>query len=110
MATTYKILGQSEPADTNNTTLYTVPAATEAIASTITVTNTAITDGTFRLFVVASGDTAGTDNAIFYDGELVANSTISFTLGITISAADSIVVRSSAAGNITFQAFGSELA
>ena len=39
MATTYKVLGQSNPAATTATTLYTVPAATSAIASTITICN-----------------------------------------------------------------------
>lgn len=109
MATTYKILGQSQPLDTNNATLYTVPASTEAIVSTITVANTSATDTTFRLFAVADGDSAGTDNAIFYDGDLTSNTTISFSLGITLGAADSIVVRSSTGTACTFQAFGSEL-
>lgn len=109
MATEYKILGQAQPLDTSNATLYTVPASTEAIVSTITVTNTSATDTTFRLFAVASGDSAGTDNAIFYDGDLTSNTTISFTLGLTLGAADSIVVRSSTGTACTFQAFGSEL-
>lgn len=109
MATAYKILGQSQPTDTNNATLYTVPASTEAIVSTITVANTSATDTTFRLFAVASGDSAGTDNALFYDGDLTSNSTISFTLGLTLGAADAIVCRTSTGTAVTFQAFGSEL-
>jgi hypothetical protein len=35
MATTYKVLGQQEPAITTETTLYTVPSATEAVCSTL---------------------------------------------------------------------------
>lgn len=109
MATTYKILGQSRPTDLNNATLYTVPASTEAIVSTITACNTTTGDATFRIFVVPTAGTAGVGNALFYDGDLVANSTISFTLGLTLDATDSIVVRSSVGSAITFQAFGSEL-
>jgi len=109
LATTYKILGQSEPANTNNTTLYTVPASRQAIVSTLTVCNTSTNDTTFRVFVVPSGGTAGSSNAIFYDGDLVANSTISFTLGLTLGAGDFVSVRTSTAGAVSFQAFGSEL-
>ena len=86
-----------------------MPASTEAIASTITACNTSVTDTTFRIFVVPNGGSAGQANALFYDGELVANSTISFTLGITLEAGDSIVVRSSTSSAVTFQVFGSEL-
>lgn len=109
MATTYKILGQAQPLDTNNASLYTVPSSTSAIVSTITVSNTSATDTTFRLFAVADGDAAGTDNAIFYDGDLTSNTTISFSLGLTLGAADAIVCRTSTGTAITFQAFGSEL-
>ena len=109
MATTYKILGQSRPSDTVNATLYTVPASTQTITSTITACNTSASDTTFRIFIVESGGSAGQANALFYDGALLANSTISFTLGLTLEAGDSIVVRSSTASAVTFQAFGSEL-
>jgi hypothetical protein len=35
MPTTYKVLGQSNPAATTATTLYTVPSATQAVVSTV---------------------------------------------------------------------------
>lgn len=109
MATTYKILGQSQPTTTSDTTLYTVPASTSAIVSSVTVANTTANSGTFKLYCVADGDAAGADNAIFYDGTLAANTTTSFSLGLTMGAADSLVVQASAGTAITFQAFGSEL-
>jgi hypothetical protein len=109
MATAYKILGQEKPSDTSNTTLYTVPASTEAIVSTITVTNVTGTDSSFRLFVVASGDSATIGNALAYDATLSANTFISFTLGLTLSAGDLLVVRSGIGDSLTYQAFGSEL-
>ena len=46
MATNYKVLGQSIPSATTATTLYTVPAATQAVVSTITVCNQAATAAT----------------------------------------------------------------
>jgi hypothetical protein len=39
MATTYKVLGQLNPAATTPTTLYTVPASTSTVVSTITICN-----------------------------------------------------------------------
>lgn len=109
MATSYKILGQQAPADTSNTTLYTVPAATEAIVSTITVTSTTGTDSSFRLFVVPNAGAAGVGNAIAYDPLLAAGTFVSFTLGLTLRAGDRLIVRSGIGSSITFQAFGSEL-
>lgn len=109
MATTYKILGQSEPADTSNADLYTVPASTEAIVSTIVVMNTSAAEANFRIFVREDGAAAGTENAIAYDSPIDANAQAAFTLGLTLSATDVITVRSSSGGSITFSAFGSEL-
>jgi hypothetical protein len=109
MATAYKILGQAKPSDTSNATLYTVPASTEAIVSTLTVANVTAADQTFRLFVVGSGDSATTGNAIAYDSTLTANSFTAFTLGLTLEAGDSIIVRTGTGDAITFQAFGTEL-
>lgn len=109
MATTYKILGQVEPADTTNTDLYTVPASTEAIISTLIVSNNTATEAAFRIFVREAGATAGTENSIAYDTLINANTQAAFTLGLTLSATDIITVRSSTGGALTFSAFGSEL-
>jgi hypothetical protein len=109
LATTYKILGQQSPANTNNADLYTAPASTQTIVSSIVITNTSGTDTTFRIFARIAGATAGTDNALAYDTAISANSQVSFTLGITLSATDKITIRSAASGSLTFTAFGSEL-
>lgn len=109
MATTYKILGQVEPSGTSSVDLYAVPANTEAIVSTLVVTNTVSSQQSFRIFVREAGATAGTDNAIAYDTTIAANSQVAFTLGLTISETDIISVRSETGSALTFQAFGSEL-
>jgi hypothetical protein len=109
MATTYKILGQAEPSDTDVADLYTVPADTESIVSSLVITNTTGSELTFRIFVRDSGATAGTENAIAYDTPISATSQVAFTLGITLSATDIISVRTDTGNSITFQAFGSEL-
>lgn len=109
MATNYKILGQTEPGTTANADLYTVPASTEAIVSTILIANTSGVDTTFRIFVRENGATASTGNAIAYDTAITANSQVAFTLGLTLSDTDVITVQSATGAALTFQAFGSEL-
>jgi hypothetical protein len=43
MPTVYKVLGQAAPANTSNANLYTVPASTSAIVSTLVIANTTAT-------------------------------------------------------------------
>jgi hypothetical protein len=108
MATTYKVLGQVNPSATTATTLYTVPASTQAIVSTLTVTNQTATAGTYRISLRVA---AAADNAkqyIAYDVSLPGNATDTLTLGVTLGAADVITVYASAA-TFSFNAFGSEL-
>jgi len=108
MATTYKVLGQSNPAATTDTTLYTVPALTETVVSTITVANLGTT-GTFRVAVRPAGASIANQHYIVYDAILNANDSITLTLGITLEATDVITVRGSNT-SFAFQAFGSEIA
>lgn len=109
MPTTYKILGQSAPADTNNADLYTVPASTQAVISTISVTNDTTSSATFRIYIRKNGAAAAAVNTLYYDTALAGNSTLMITSGLTLSAADVITVRSGTANAFTFQAFGSEV-
>jgi len=110
MATTYKVLGQAAPADTANADLYTVPASTEAVISTIVVSNVTATDATCRIFVRVGGAAAAAGNALVYDGSVTANDFTAVTVGITLAATDVITVQSGTADALTFQAFGSEIA
>ena len=110
MATTYKVLGQAAPADTANADLYTVPASTEAVISTIVVSNVTATDATCRIFVRVAGAAAAAGNALVYDGTVAANDFTAVTVGITLAATDAITVQSGTADALTFQAFGSEIA
>ena len=109
MATTYKVLGQSNPAATTATSLYTVPSATETVVSTITVCNQASTAGTFRLAIRPNGAALTAQHYIAYDTPIAANDTIGLTLGITIDATDVITIYASSS-TMSFSAFGSETA
>lgn len=109
MATSYKVLGQSNPSATTATTLYTVPSATEAVISTITVCNQASTAATYRIAVRPDGASLAAQHYVAYDVSLPGNATDTLTLGITVNAADVITVYSSTA-TMSFNAFGSEIA
>lgn len=108
MPTNYKVLGQSAPSATTDTTLYTVPSATETVISTISVCNRGSSSGTFRIAVRPNGATIANSHYVAFDVSLAANSVIGLTLGITADAADVITVRASTA-DFTFSAFGSEI-
>lgn len=108
MPITYKVLGQSAPADTNNADLYVVGSGKSAVVSTITITNDTNTAATARVFIRVAGAGAGTTNALVYDTSFAANSTTALTFGITLAATDAITVRSGTANALTFMAFGQE--
>lgn len=109
MATTYKVLGQSNPSATTATTLYTVPASTQAVVSTIVIANLTSSAATFRISVRPAG--AAQTNAMYvaYDITVGASDSTALTLGITLGATDVITVYASTA-NLSFTAFGSEIA
>lgn len=109
MAFGYKILGQSAPSDTNNTDLYTVPAATEAIISTLAVANTTATNATYTVYVRDGGAAAASSNILVGGATAEANSTTAVSIGITLSATDVVTVQSDTADAITFHAFGTEV-
>ena len=109
MANTYKVLGQSAPADTNNADLYTVPSGTATVVSTIHVANVSGSAATCRIYIRINGAAAADGNALAKDVELAANSLMALTEGISLSAGDIITVRSSSANALTFHAFGSEV-
>jgi hypothetical protein len=109
MPTTYKVLGQSNPSATTETTLYTVPSSTQSIVSSIAVCNQASASATFRIAVRPSADSSTVGkHYLVYGTTIAANDTIVLTMGITLAAGDKILVYAST-GNISFAAYGSEL-
>jgi glucose-6-phosphate dehydrogenase assembly protein OpcA len=109
MPTNYKVLGQSNPSATTATTLYTVPSATQAVVSTIVIANLTSTSATFRIAVRVAGATLANSQYVAYDITVGASDSTALTLGVTLGAADVITVYASTA-NLTFTAFGSEIA
>ena len=108
MPITYKVLGQSAPAATTNTNLYTVPAATSAVISTIVVANRVATSATYRIAIRPAGAAIANQHYIAYDVTVAAADSITLTLGITLAATDIITVYASTT-NLSFSVFGSEI-
>ena len=108
MARDFKILGQSAPSATTDTNVYTVPAATKAVISTIVIANRAATAGTFRLAARPAGATIANQHYIAYDVPIAANDSTTLTLGITLSATDVITAYCSSA-DMSVNVFGSEI-
>lgn len=108
MATTYKVLGQSNPSATTNTTLYTVPSATSAVVSTITICNQASSAATYRIAVRPAGASVAAQHWVVYGATVAASDTTALTLGMTLATTDVITVYASTA-TLSFSAFGSEI-
>jgi hypothetical protein len=108
MATTYKVLGQSAPAATTNTDVYTVGSGKSAVVSTITIANRDSSAGSFRIAIRPAGAAIANQHYISYGTTCPANDTISLTLGITLAATDVVTVYCSTA-NFSINVFGSEI-
>jgi glucose-6-phosphate dehydrogenase assembly protein OpcA len=108
MATVYKTLGQSSPSATTETTLYTVPAATSAITSSIVVCNRSSVLSTFRVSVAVGGGATANKDYIYYDLPIGANDTFIATVGLTLAATDVVRVYASNT-NLSFSLYGSQI-
>ena len=105
---THKVLGQSNPAATTLTTLYTVPASTQAIASTLSICNIGTVSTTYRIAVRPAGASIVNQHYLAYDTVVSANDTILLTLGIALATTDVISVYAGTA-NVSFSVFGVEI-
>lgn len=108
MATTYKTLGQSAPSATTSTDLYTVPALTSAIGSTLVVANRGTAITTFRVSVSLLGAALATKDYLIYDASLSGNTSATFTIGLTLATTDKVRVYASTA-DLSFNLFGTEI-
>jgi hypothetical protein len=108
MATTYKVLGQINPTANTATTLYTVPAATQTVVSTIAVCNQAATASTFSLAVQPAGTAITAKHYLNYQTPIPGNDTITITIGLTLGNTD-VISANVGSGSISVHAYGSEL-
>lgn len=107
MATTLKVLGQQNPSATTLTTLYTVPANTSTVVSSLTICNRSSTATTFRIAIRPLGAGISDTHYLYYDVFIGGNDTFIATIGISLATTDVISVYASAA-TLSFHAYGQE--
>lgn len=108
MATTYKVLGQLA-STTSAVALYTCPASTQTIVSTLVVSNRAAAAKTYKIILRPNDETLADKHYLAFDVPLAANDSVALTLGITMDASDKLYVLGSDT-NLSFSLFGSEIA
>ena len=109
MATAYKYAQVQGTASTGTyATLYTTPAATEAVISSLVITNQSSSSITVRIGLDATAGTPGASEWLVYDAAIAGNDTVALTLGVTLDA-EKFVRVSSSADTCNFSAFLSEI-
>lgn len=108
MATTYKVLGQASPTSNADTNLYTVPASTQAVISSIVICNRDSSNNTFRIAVRPAGAALANQHYISYDTDIPARDTISLSLGMSLGNTD-VVTINTMSGNVSYSIFGAEI-
>lgn len=109
MTQTYRVLGQVAANSNTTTNVYTVPAATQAVVSTIIVTNrNNAANITYRLAVQPAGAALANQHYIAYDSTVTALDTVALSLGLSLGNTDVLSVYSANA-NVSFSVFGVEI-
>lgn len=111
MPTIYKILGQSAPTNTTAVDLYTVPAATNTVVSTLMISNRASSNVAANVALRPAGATLANQHYISYNTVVPPNDSIALTIGISLGATDVLTVQANTNGanNIGFTAMGTEI-
>jgi hypothetical protein len=109
MANAYKY---SQINGTNGTstyaTLYTTPASTEAVVSSIVVCNRNTSSATYRIGTDTTAGTPANEEFIVYDAVIAANDSVCLTLGVCLDPQKYLRV-SSSASTVGFSAFLTEI-
>src|SRR5690349_9560064 len=105
MSDAIKTLGQSYPSAATLTTLYTAPASTSAVVSSLVCCNKGSEPDEIRVSVAVGGAADADKQYLYYDLPVPAKDTFVATLGASLAAAD--VLRCySRKGTTAFNAFG----
>lgn len=109
MAITRKVLAQVATSATTATVLYTVPAATSTVVSSVVVCNRDASVAYFRLSIRVAGAAADNKQYLYYDVLMPPNDTFIATIGITLAATDELYGYASTTG-VSWNVFGEEVA
>lgn len=80
------------------TTLYTVPASTRAFVKDIDIVNTSAGSLTVDVYLVPSGGTAGTSNALFYNSSVISKGNVQWSGTQILNVGDTIQIKASGLG------------
>lgn len=108
MAETIKVLAQNNPAAGVLTDIYTVPALTSTVVSSVVVCNESATPSTFRISIAVGGAADDPKQYLYFDLPFPGNETFIATIGITLAAGDILRVRAGT-GSFAFTVLGEEL-
>ena len=109
MATNYKYSQTQGTASTGTyATLYTTPAVTQAVISTIVICNTSASTATYRIGLDTTAGTPGASEWLVFDSVVAGNDSVCLTIGVCLDA-EKFVRVSSSANTVTFSAFVSEI-
>lgn len=103
-----KTLGQTMPGAATDSVIYTVPAATDTVVSSIVIAETNGAAATFKITIDPAGGSVTTAaKSVAWNVNLSANEVMILKLGATLAAATKVIVQASTA-NVTFSMFGQE--
>lgn len=106
MGTVRKVLGQST--GVADTVVYTSPANTDTVISSIVICETNGVAATVRITIDPAGGTAtAAGKSVAWDLAIGANQTVALALGITLEAGGKVVMKASTA-NVTVNLFGQQ--
>ena len=106
MPTIYKILGQITGSSAT-ASLYTSPAATQTVVSSLVVANRSLTNSTYWVAVVPSGSALSAEDWLAFQVPISGSDSTALTLGITLGAGDQVQVSGLTTGS--FNLFGSQI-
>jgi hypothetical protein len=107
MAEILRTLAQSAPGATSLTAIYTVPALTSTVLSSMIVCNRGATATTFRISIAVAGAADATKQYLYYDVPISKNNTFIATIGVTLATTDVVRVYAGNA-NLSFTLTGVE--
>ncbi len=105
----YRILGQAHLTTTSPTDVYTVPASTETIVSTIVVANITGSATAFTIAIRQDGDTLDNRHYIANSVPVAANDSTTITIGVALEATDVVTCQAGDADALSFNLFGAEI-
>lgn len=109
MSATYYVLGQVAPANTSETTLYTVTAGKQAVCSSLTFCNLTTSAVKVSVNVRPAGAAVAAKHALTRNVSVAPGSTNVISVGLTLASTDVVSVNTDTANGIAVHLYGTEL-